>query len=757
MRKIRILSLVMALLLLLPLFAACNNDKTPDDNNKVVDNDPANTPDDDNNPDEDDQPSEFVHVQGTKVHEDYTSVYEKIGSQVTIDMVEEDPMTGCATVTVDGKTYELGMDFLSMAMVYNMTVPEGYDSVDDVYNEWWKLYIQRWNYLVPEVPLYSNQYFDLFNAKIENFVTSPYWATADAIVAANVKEGEDNSVILGSNTDLSGAFRNSSWGKSSPGSSDLDVQNLTTGYSTAMSDKEGAYGWNMMALAEVPTSVLNEDGTLTYTMKIRDDLVFSDGTPITAKNYVASILANSTPVAVAAGGTGISGLSYAGYKAFKAYDGTNADAEDVDRYFKGVQLLDDYTFAVTIIEDYAQYYYSIVYGAFSPDPLALYLGDADVIVNENNECGLSDEFYAMTTVDGVETYAMVATINANLKWNSALPYSGPYTVADYDESTLTATLKLNPNYPGDDARGTASIETITYIKVVSETQMDKFTAGEVDVIAGITGGDDTKAALKLVEDEPEKFAETHYDRAGYGKLAFRCDLGPTNFVEVRQAIIYTINRPEFAATFTGGFGAVVNGPYYTGAAAYIANEDKINLNPYTYSSANANRVLDEAGWVYNAKGEAYVAGTDAVRYKKLEGPYLTEANKAYATTDGAYATVEINGEYYMPLAINWFGTQPNNVTDLLLTAWQTNPASTTDIGMYIVYTSTDFSSGLYGEYLQIPEYGWDGVAKCTAINFATGFTSAVYDQSFYWTIDQDMYEDYSNNYLMDEADFWENY
>ena len=139
-------------------------------------------------------------------------------------MVTEDPDTGLATIEYEGKTYEAGMDFLSMAMVYNCAVPEGsteYQTEEDVFNEWWKLYIQRWNYLACEVPLYSNQYFDIYNAKIQNFVTTPYWGPADAIVAASVKEGEENSVILGSTTELSGAFRNSTWGKSSPGASDL--------------------------------------------------------------------------------------------------------------------------------------------------------------------------------------------------------------------------------------------------------------------------------------------------------------------------------------------------------------------------------------------------------------------------------------------------------------------------------------------------------------------------------------------------------
>ena len=689
-------------------------------------------------------------------HADHTSVYETIGSKITIDMVNEDPDTGLATVEYEGVTYELGMDFLSYAMVYNCSVPEGsadYATQEDVFNEWWKLYIQRWNYLAPEVPLYSNQYFDLYNAKIENFVTTPYWSSADAIIAASVKEGEANSVILGSSTDLSGAFRNSSWGKSSPGSSDLDIENLTSGYGTLQTDMNGAFVWNMEALAEEPTSVINEDGTLTYTIKIKEGLVFSDGSAINAKNYVAATLANSTEVAAAAGGTGMSGQVLVGFEEFKAYTG-----EGDPVYFSGIKLIDDYTFSVTYLADYATYYYAMSYASFGPAPLALYLGENDVIVAEDGSCGLSAGFYEKVQKDGAEAYAMADVIVANLKWNSNLPWSGPYYVSNYDESSLTATLTLNPNYPGDTARGKASIETISYVKMVTETQNDMFTSGQIDVLSGITGGTETEAALAIVASDPTKYAETHYDRAGYGKIGFRSDFGPTSMVEVRQAIMYTINRPEFAQTFTGGYGAVVHGPYYTGYSAYKAVEDEIILNQYAYSADSAIAVLEEAGWVYNDKGQEFVAGTDAIRYKKLEGYELTLDNLHFATVDGAYKTLNINGEYYMPLAINWYGTQPNDVTDLLITAWQTNPNATTEIGMYITYTSTDFNTGLYGELYQMEAYGFNGTPKLNAINFATGFTSAMYDYSWNWTIDPELIAaGYSNCFIRDEADYLENY
>ena len=671
---------------------------------------------------------------------DFTSVYKTIGDKVTIDMVYE--RDGIAYVTVEGKEYELGMDFLSMAMVYNVAPMSEFKTSEDVYNEWWRLYIQRWNSLAPEAPLYSNQYYDIYNAKIDRLNTNPYWDVTDAIVSAKVTG--DSSVILGSITELSGMFRVSSFGKSAPGAADLAVENLTSGYSTVVTDMGGTYQWAGSDILRDHSEQLNEDGTKTFTMTIQDDLVFSDGSKIKAENYLIGLLVGSSKVMKEAGGADAAGMTLVGYEAFHDYTG---EGEIVP--FKGVRLLDDYSFSVTVKKEYANYYYALRYGAFSPMPMSL-MGGRYALKDDGQGAYLEKGFYEKAEKNGISSYVMAGEIAKNVAnvSASAFPYAGPYYVETYDPATRVATLKRNPLYKGDH-RGKASIEKISYVRIIPETQLDQLKQGRVDVLAGVTGGEETRAALAVVDNV--KFKENHYDRAGYGKLAFRCDFGPTQFASVRRAIMHTIDRDEFAQTFTGGYGSVVHGPYYTGSAAYLATQDRLKLNKYEYSAEKAKAELIKGGWIYNANGGEYAEG-EGVRYKKLSGYELSYNNLAFAATDNKYKTVKVDGEYYMPLVINWMGTQPNPVTDQLITAWQNNPNAGAKIGAYITYASGDMNSALYGEYCQMPAYGFTR-ARYGAVNFATGFTAAAYDQAFSWTIDPAMYANYSTNFLMDEADF----
>ena len=684
---------------------------------------------------------------------DYVSLYSKFGKDVTIDQVIEDPETGFAYIEIDGTLYTLGMDFLSYAMVYNTAVPEGgvWQTEDDVYATWWKLYIQRWNYLLPEIPLYSNEYYDLYNAQIGGVVeypTNPYWAPASALIDWTSSK-EDNSIILGNSTDLSGKFRYANFGANNPGAADLDVQGLVVGLETVVASKEGGYVWSDTVVAE-HSEVDNEDGSRTITIKLHDDLKFSDGSPVTAKNYVAFTLAFSTPVAAqAAGKDHMSGMNFVGYEAFAAYDGTNA-AEDgsVTKEFAGIRLLDDLTFSVTVDPQYLPYFYSIAYGSFSAQALELWLGDAD-IVDDGNGCYLTDEFYAK---DG-DSYTMAAHIEASA-WDKtdAYPYSGPYCVESYNEADKSATLVKNEFFKGNYEGTVPQIGKVVYKKVVTDTQIADFTSGNLDVISGITGGNETNEAITLADESNGKYVYTHYSRAGYGKLGFRGDFGPVQFVEVRQAIAYCMDRATFAKDFTGGYGGVVDGPYYTGSWMYkAAVADGMMLDAYATSADSAIAVLEAGGWVYNAEGGEY---TDGVRYKKIPAAEIQEQDKTFQSKDGAYKTVEVNGDYYMPLVLNWYGTSNNEFTDLLVTGFMENE-NVKACGMVVQNTIGEFNPML-DELYQAPIYGfYSGTPLYTCFNFATGFTSAVYDYSYNWEIEPTMFDNYSICYIKDLADaYW---
>ena len=691
--------------------------------------------------------AETKSINGKEYGVDYTSLYSQFGKDTTIADVTEDEETGLCYIEKDGVEYELGLDFLSMAMVYNTQVVDGWDTEDDVYATWWRYYMQRWNYLMPEIPLYANEYYDLYNAQIkgtDEHPTNPYWSPAAALIDWT-SEKEDNSIIMGNTTDLSGKFRYATFGGTNPGAADLDVQNLSTGLETVAITKEGGFEWNP-TVVKSHEETMNEDGTRTYTVTIYDDLKLSDGTPVTVKNYVVFPMVFSSPVGVAAAGKDHqSGMTLEGFKTFNTYDGTEGSGT---KELAGLRMIDDYTYSITVSADYANYFYAISYAGLSAYDVSLWIGDADV-KDDGNGVYFTDDFYAK---EGDKYVMADHIVTASQNTDTTYPYSGPYVVKSYDSADKSAVLELNPNFKGNYEGVKPTIAKVVYKKIVSSTQLEDLKAGTLDVIAGITGGDETNEALALADGSDGKYVYTHYSRAGYGKLGFRADYGPAQFTEVRQAIAYCMDRAKFAKDFTGGYGGVVDGPYYSGSWMYKAAVDQgMILNAYATSVDSAIEVLTEGGWVYDAEGNDYVEG---VRYKKIPGDIATENDINYKSKDGAYVTTKVGDDYYMPLVLNWYGTSDNPFTDQLMTGFASND-NVIAAGFNVQYTIGDFSPML-DELYQAAVYGYySGSPMYSVFNFATGFTSAAYDYSYQMTIDPAMYDDYSAYYIKDQADiFW---
>lgn len=691
--------------------------------------------------------AETKSINGKEYGVDYTSLYSQFGKDTTIADVTEDEETGLCYIEKDGVEYELGLDFLSMAMVYNTQVVDGWDTEDDVYATWWRYYMQRWNYLMPEIPLYANEYYDLYNAQIkgtDEHPTNPYWSPAAALIDWT-SEKEDNSIIMGNTTDLSGKFRYAAFGGTNPGAADLDVQNLSTGLETVATTKEGGFEWNP-TVVKSHEETMNEDGTRTYTVTIYDDLKLSDGTPVTVKNYVVFPMVFSSPVGVAAAGKDHqAGMTLEGFKTFNTYDGTEGSGT---KELAGLRMIDDYTYSITVAADYANYFYAISYAGLSAYDVSLWIGDADV-KDDGNGVYFTDDFYAK---EGDKYVMADHIVTASQNTDTTYPYSGPYVVKSYDSADKSAVLELNPNFKGNYEGVKPTIAKVVYKKIVSSTQLEDLKAGTLDVIAGITGGDETNEALALADGSEGKYVYTHYSRAGYGKLGFRADYGPAQFTEVRQAIAYCMDRAKFAKDFTGGYGGVVDGPYYSGSWMYKAAVDQgMILNAYATSVDSAIEVLTEGGWVYDAEGNDYVEG---VRYKKIPGAVATENDINYKSKDGAYVTTKVGDDYYMPLVLNWYGTSDNPFTDQLMTGFASND-NVIAAGFNVQYTIGDFSPML-DELYQAAVYGYySGSPMYSVFNFATGFTSAAYDYSYQMTIDPAMYDDYSAYYIKDQADiFW---
>lgn len=509
-----------------------------------------------------------------------------------------------------------------------------------------------------------------------------------------------NQIIFGNTTELSGDLGNAWWTNNA---ADKDLRDLIDDYSVITTDQGGAFVENA-SVTEGVTSELNADGTKTYTVKICKDLKYNNGDAITAADYVAYALVAYSPAAKAAGAKNSAGAT----TVVGATEYLKGEAETIS----GIRLLDEYTYSITVTPDYATYYYGITYASLSPLPLKMY-ASADLTVKDDGEGVYLDG--GELVADEVDAARWVYTDRIS---------AGPYSLVEFDKSTLTATLKINENYKGNFEGQKPSIETIIYTKVVTETEFDSLKTGGVDMLTALTDGDEINTALDM--EESGEFYTVNYERNGYGKLMFQCDFGPTQFKAVRHAVAYLLDRNEFANQFCQGFGSVVHGPY--GLAMWMYQDAKqdltAGLNEYSYNVDTAIQLLEEDGWVYDKDGNAYTSG---IRYKKVT---------AEEAGDYKHNVTLADGTILMPLIIEWASSESNPVSDLLATMLA-NGEQTATAGMQINQTVMSFSDLLNYMYRDATQGEQYGVKTYGMYNLATNFT-AQYDVSYSYTMDPEL-------------------
>ena len=531
-------------------------------------------------------------------------------------------------------------------------------------------------------------------------------------------------VIYGATTEISGDFAPGAWWTNN--ATDNMLRNITTDYGTVVSDQGGALVINNTTCESIE-GVMNDDGTKTYTVKIKDGLVFNNGEAITIEDFVWATAFSCSSVAGEVGAKLTGYLTIVGGQEF--YDGA---AETIS----GLRILDANTIQVSIVADKVPYYFDLNYAGFTPFSMKYWLGDAVSVKDDGNGV-----YFEGLTKDAIEKQLEYARFNAGEDRVTA----GPYNLIEFDQASKQATLVINPNYQGNFEGQKPSIEKIVITKAEDATWADALKTGAFNFYDTITDGEQVNQAMDIIEDEENKaklgygFGYTQFDRPGYGKLMFQSDFGPTQFPAVRHAIAMLLDRNEFANTFCQGWGGVVNGPYGTAMWMYQDAQEWLdeNLDNYAYNPDAANQLLIDDGWIYDADGNDYVEG---VRYKKVTEEEAGQYEHTKQLDDGTWL---------MGLEIEWSSSEGNSVSDLL-SVMLANGEQTAAAGIKInqnVMTFSELLNYMYRDATQGDKYG---VPTYCMYNLATNFTS-LYDQSYSFTLDPQMVaEGYNTDFIFDE-------
>ena len=525
--------------------------------------------------------------------------------------------------------------------------------------------------------------------------------------------------------------------------SDVQVRRLlgiegNNGYRTVVQDETGAWVNNKAVLEEDPKVTDNEDGSRTYTYKIKKGLKWSDGKEITADDYLYDSLIYSHPSFIP-----VTGSTRIGSNALKGYEDYHLGKSDT---FEGLKKIDDYTFESTIDSSFLPYYEEVSLAAL--DPLPLHVVSENLILNEegnklvakdgyepseeekqkykdslqeqidnldkdfeeNNEKPADDasedeksaydeakkehddqvkelEDRLNGDVDPTQQLLEQAMLNITNEYRLAPSVvCGPYVFDEYKNNMVK--LSLNPNYAGNFKGEKATIPHIIAQYVNQNIAVDLVENGDIDVWEKETDGG--KIDQIRSEADAGKIKYNTYERNGYGSINFLTDRGNTKYKEVRQAIAHLIDRNSFVQSYAGGYGVVTNGMYGTSQWMYQDRGADLEgkLTNYQLNIDKANELLDKTPYKFESDGKT------AWDKAKAEEAFNSDADNF------DYYRYDENGK---KLVVNQYGSDESPITTLISNQL---PNNAKQAGMEYNVTAGSFATLLQYYYTQEedPEY-----------------------------------------------------
>ena len=438
-----------------------------------------------------------------------------------------------------------------------------------------------------------------------------------------------DELVVGTAMPMYGAFAMDNWGNST---SDVDVRKLINGYNLVEWDS-AVSGFELDPSVVTLGSLVTRDdaGNHVYSLTLYDDLYYSDGTKITARDYAFSWLLRTSPLISEIGGTTRQADYLAGWSDY---------AEGKTPYLAGVQVTGEYSLKITIRAEYLPFFYEVSLLDCYPYPIQEIAPGCEVaddgngvyIRNKDNPDGdalFTADLLKNTLLDAASGYVSHPEV-----------VSGAYRLVSFDGKE--ARFELNPYYKGNSEGLKPVIPRIVFKRADNGTMIDDLLQGKYGLLNKISRADVIQDGMTRAIGEEAYIADA-YPRPGLSFITFNGENPATTDPEVRKAIALCMDKEALKDDYVGEFGVKSDGFYGLGQWMYqmvsgtIAREpdegmteeekeqlqkdwDEVTLEgqeTYEFDTGRANEILDQAGWTLNRTGGTYDRSKDDVRCKKI--------------------------------------------------------------------------------------------------------------------------------------------
>ena len=559
----------------------------------------------------------------------------------------------------------------------------------------------------------------------------------NTIVLAQDEYRDYSRLVVGNTTHLSGDFFTDMWGNAT---SDLDVRRFLHGYNLVSWDfHAGIFQVNDTAVSGM-VATQNSAGDHIYQIALYDDLLYCDGSPITAWDYAFSFLLEMAPQMEELGAK-TSRLDY--IQGAEAYRRGDADV------LAGLKIISDYEFTLTIDHEYLPYFYELGLLSIQPYPItAIAPGckvkdDGEGVYIANEDAAVQETLFTVdllkeTILDKETGYRSHPSVT-----------SGPYMLKSFDGES--AIFDVNPYFKGDAEGMKPTIPELEYTVAENADMIEKLEAGEFDLLNKVSNQEALKKGIALAGSS-SGFSMSTYPRSGLSFAAFTDHSDIVKDELVRQAIALAADRAAITRGYEGSFGmpaegyfgvgqwmySLINGtmPYPVSDPGEDASEEETaeyekQLQEWQALSLEgvqtwltddrekaleeAASMLEQAGWNLNESGESFNSETDSIRFRRDAEGNLT------------------------PLALT-IGYPAGNAIGDLLEEYMAGPLAQT--GVELTVQSLDFAEIL-------SEFYGQSESTCDLLYLATNFDE-IFDPSENFLIEQDEEPEWGSSGIRDQ-------